>query len=544
MFRIVAIDIDSSGAFVAAGSSQKGKVAIERAVALPDDFSNPTVEKAAELGRKLKEVMKQAGIAAGPAIMLVGRDKLFIKEVKYPAVPPQDEPQVVRFQAVRDLSDNPDDLALDYLPIGPTADGSKRANALFVKKDVLKISKAICDAAGLKLTALTPRQYAVAEGYRAAIASGTEPPDSPDDAVALIYPAGNGAEFVVVRDTQMLFSRTIPPAVLQSEQSFVGDVRRNLAIVGGQVPGGIAAVYLAEGDAPGGGWSGRLADALSIPVRTFDPLAGSPAGQAVPPQYAGRFAAPAGAIRLAAATGPLPINFVSPRAPKAEPDKNRTKILLAALAATVLIGALFAGGLWMVSQKEAEANKLASAKKTKAEELATALINAKRVEAAQEFIGHQVRLHDELYDWASMAPSIESMRAQKIDFALTALPTAKERKDEDKRKAQPGYKALAKPVGTVTFGLLTSDRKVVEEFATKLNSESRFYTNVRPEGGQASGTGKLNQSFTVKAGILARKPEQYTRKLNVTLPKPKPKSSDPEDEFGGFAPINAEGGSR
>jgi hypothetical protein len=539
----VAIDVDSNGAYVAAGSLRKGQVAIERAVALPDDFAAATVDRTAEMGKKLKDVMKQAGITPAPTIVLVGRDKLFLKDVKYPNVPPENEPQIVRFQAVKDLADNPDDLALDYLPLGPSGDG-KRANAVFVKKELLKAAKALTDAAGLKLVAITPRQFAVAEAFRFALTAGAEPPENTDDAVALLYPAGPAAEFVVVRSGTILFSRSIPAPALQSEAALVGELRRNLAVVAGQVPGGATAIYIAEGDAPGGGWSGRLADTLPIPVRTFDPLAGSPAGTAVPPQFAGRFAAPAGAIRLAARPGPLPINFVSPRAPKAEPDKNRSKILFAALAACVLVGLLFAGGFWLLGDAEAQVAKLKRDRETAIESLTLTMTNARRVEAAQEFLGQQVRLHDELYDWADMMPSIENLRASVIDFNLTQLPTVKERKDEEKKKGTPGYKPPPpKPVGSVSFTMQTNDNSLVERFMTQLSNQPKFYVGVKKEGGQTAGTGKLNQTHTVKAGIHARKPDQYTRKLNVTLPKPKPKSADPDDEFGGF-PINAEGGVR
>jgi hypothetical protein len=534
--QFLAIDVDTGGVFVTAGSVRKGTVALSHAVALPDDAGPLTAESAPALGRKLKDLLKQAGVPAAPVLFLVGRDKVLLKDVKHPPVAGAEEPAVVRFQANKELNDSPDDFVLDYLPVGLQPDGSRKSLAAFVKKDVVATAKALCEAAGLKLAAITPRAFAAAAGLRAAFAAGTEPPDTPTDAVALIYPTAAAAEFAVVRGDELLFSRPIPAAALATESAYLAEARRNLAVVNGQVPGGVTALYLAEADAPGGGWAGRLRASLAIPVRPYDPLAGSPAADAVPAQYRGAFAAAVGALRLRALPGPLPINFVTPRQPKAEPNKNRSKFLAAALAACLLLGAGFLGGLWLDSQKAKELADLEAKKQTTDDELYQLMVNARRGEAAEEFLRHQVRLHDELYDWTDLFPEINKSRVTAIDFNANALPNKGERQKEEKAKeANPAYKPLVKPVGTATFTVQTSDRNVVDAFVKNLAGQ-RHYVGVTGQGGAITGGAAAaagNQTFTVKAGIHARKPDQYTRKLNVTLPKPKPKASEFDDDFGG-----------
>ena len=42
-------------------------------------------------------------------------------------VPAHEEPAIVRFQAVKELSDAADDVVLDYAPLGTTSTGEKRA---------------------------------------------------------------------------------------------------------------------------------------------------------------------------------------------------------------------------------------------------------------------------------------------------------------------------------------------------------------------------------------------------------------------------------
>jgi hypothetical protein len=532
--RILVIDVDTNGLTLASGTVRKGAPVIDRAIAQTDELPALTPELASGLGKKIKELMKQAGMSAAPAVLLVGRDRLFLKEVRHPPVPGAEEPAVVRFQAVKELSDNPEDMALDYLPLGPTPDGGRKAIAVFVRKDFLKAAKEMCEAAGLKLAAVTPRPYAAAAGLRQAIAAGVEPPDAPTDAVALVYPAGAGGEFVVIRGDDMLFSRPVPAAAFASEAAFVGETRRNLAVVGGQVPGGVTAVYLAEAESPGGGWAGRLQDALPIPVRAYDPLAGSSVGDAVPAQYRGRFAAAGGAIALKAAPGPLPINFVTPRQPKSEPNKNRTLFMVAALAACILVGLAIFGGMRLVDSASQEVASLTSQKDSIDENLKFLTLNAKRADAAEEFMKFHVRLHDEMYDWTHLFPEIVSTRVTMIDYTAAAMPSKKERQDEEKRKeTNPAYKAPIKPVGKVTFTIQAKDSTQVAAFVRALSTHGNYVNVTAPQGGGLAGSGSLNQTFTVKADVLARPADKYSRTLNVTMPKPKSKLTEPDDDFGG-----------
>ena len=96
-----------------------------------------------------------------------------------------------------------------------------------------------------------------------------------------------------------------------------------------------------------------------------------------------------------------------------------------------------------------------------------------------------------------------------------------------------------KTVGTVTFTIQTKDREHVNTFVKMLVSQPKNYAKVTSQGGGVTGTGSTNQNYTVKAEVFSRTAEQYIRKLNVTMPKAKPKSADPDDESG--SPVGAPG---
>lgn len=550
MSKIVAIDFDGHGIFVASGSNRKGQVVVERAVAVPDDGSPITNERASAIGRKLKETLKQAGIQSGPAVVLVGRDKLFLKEVKYPIVPLVDEPNVVRFQALKDLADNPDDHAIDYLPLGSTSDGGKKANVVFVKKEILNQAKLLCEAAGLKLFALTPKQFAVHSIYESAITNGTQPPESVNDAVGILYPSGPNAEFIVVRGQEVLFSRQISmnnraskalptETANQPDLALVNEIKRNLNVITAQVPGGITAIYVAEA---GNQIALQLQEHLHTQIRSFDPLKGSPVCDSVPAHYHGRFASTAGAIRLVAGSkSPLPINFVTPRQPKAEANKSQIWALLSVLAALLVLGVGYFVGQSMINSELKKIAELEDDKKRKENEYDFIFKDVSRVRAAKEFMNQQVRLHDELYDITEMAPNVDKFRLSKIAFKINPLPNAKAREDERKRRLQANYKAgPVKPVGEFEFTIQTNDPKQAELFVDTLLKESTIYVNPKREFSQNQSASSATQSLVVKAGVLARKPTEYTRKLNVVLPKPKTNPKSDSDEEPNNSPAGAQ----
>ena len=83
-----------------------------------------------------------------------------VKEIRVPPVPDSEEPAVVRFQAIKELTDSPEDVIIDYtinmLP-STSLSGDRKAVALIIRKEVLDSYQVLCQAAGLKLAALTPR---------------------------------------------------------------------------------------------------------------------------------------------------------------------------------------------------------------------------------------------------------------------------------------------------------------------------------------------------------------------------------------------------
>src|SRR5262249_7246754 len=147
---------------VVAASTARGGVRIQRAVVLPVDLP-PTAEGAEAVGKSLRERLKNARIAPAPVLACVGRGGVIVRELRHPPVPADDGPNLIRFQVSKELTEAGDDVVIDYTPLpGNAPGGERRALAVVVRRPVLAAYKGLCNSAGLKLVALTPRPFGLA----------------------------------------------------------------------------------------------------------------------------------------------------------------------------------------------------------------------------------------------------------------------------------------------------------------------------------------------------------------------------------------------
>jgi Tfp pilus assembly PilM family ATPase len=413
MPRFLAIDWDQNQLHVVAAEVRAGSVKVQRALVWAEERS-PNAADAEALGKHLRERLREAGITPAPVLVSVGRDRVILKDIRHPPVPEADEAALVRFQAVKELTEPPDEVIIDYTPVGDrSVPGERRALAVVVRRDIVATWRNICHAAGLRLEGVTPRPFGIAAAWRsvAGRTALTPAPAAAGDSVAVAVVGERWAEFAVTRGAALLLARTLTVG-----PGLAGEVRRNLALYAGQ--GGqqaVSGLYLAGAITPD--LRERLGDMLpDVPLHPFDPFAGLELPD-VQPISRGAFAGALGLLHARSERGGLPINFVQPRQPK-PPADNKRQLVLAGFAAFVLLfgGTAFAG-YYLKQGREVELNAVIAEREEAEAETNQTKEGNKRLKALEEW-DTAVTL-DELYDLTHRIADVNKLRVKDLTFEAT-----------------------------------------------------------------------------------------------------------------------------
>ena len=549
MSKYISIDLDAQGVFVASGTARSGGPRIERVLAWtgteaaggPPPLTNETAKR---FGEELRDRLRAAGVANAPVVLAIGRDRVVLKELRYPAVPAHEEPNIVRFQAMKELSDSPDEVVLDYTPLeNGAANGERRSMAVVVRKDLFSAIQKMCAAANLKLAAVTPRPYAIAAGIGHAIASGTTTaPESRSDAVAVMTLGPGGGEFTIVRNGDVIYTLAIPAPVIASETMLLAQVRRNLTTYAGSNPAHpVQALYVADAD---DSWGLRLRPALGIPVYSYDPL--GEAAREIQDDLRGRFAGATGL--LAARGGNLPINFATPRQPRAEADPKKSQILVAALVAIIVLAVGGLGGWFMLDSAEAKVARLTADRDQRKQTYDRLEPEKKRLDAAEQWKARRVVWLDELYEWATRTHGAEGLYAESF-YAKDIQPNQKTGKQDHQA-------TMSLKVGTRNPNQIRSLLADLDEDNPKpgpnpkTGPKTKYYDAINKKPFPAPSYDKQAQEVEITASVNARTPAAYTRAAPAGYKPPTRKgyppqpaaSKDAEDTEPGADDADEEGG--
>ncbi|VTT99344.1 Fimbrial assembly family protein OS=Pirellula staleyi (strain ATCC 27377 / DSM 6068 / ICPB 4128) GN=Psta_3666 PE=4 SV=1 [Gemmataceae bacterium] len=523
MSKFIAIDLDPQGLLAVGGTARGGHAKVEHAVAWAGTEAEGgpgplTPESARRIGEQLRDRLKEAGVVPAPVMVSVPRDRVILKELRYPAVPLPEEPNVVRFQAMKELSDAPEDVVLDYVPLaGEAAGGERRSMAVAVRKDLFRSVQLMCEAANMRLASVTPRPYAVAAGLGRALATGAAPEgELKAGTVAVLAVGPGGGEFTVSRGGEVAFTRSVAGPVVASDSLLLSEVRRNLTMYAGANPGRpVQAVYVAGA---GGETAGRLGAALGLAVHEYDPLAGEV--PAVPDTQRGRFAGAAGLLAARAADA-IPINFAEPRQPKADADPVRRQLVLVGLvAAAVLVGGALLGFLALSAADDDIALK--TKQRNDAKQQCDALeLDAKRLKAAEDWRARQVVWLDELYDMADRFPVAGGFHASSF-IGKAIPPDPKTGKQEHQAAVEVRVSARSpEPVNALLYKIEADSVGPPPKNPKDPKGPPRFYVGAdKTIGGPSQGEAGA-RDYTVFARVNNRPAALFNRTAAFTPPSRK-----------------------
>ncbi len=306
------------------------------------------------------------GQLLGKATMLVGvgRDHVQMKLLALPPAPPEEVPDLVRFQAEREFTALGEESALDFLPLAGDAQTPYQVLAVALGGAGLKEARDVCGGLGLEPDRVTLRACGAAALVRRAGVGGDA------EVVLVVSPLEDEADLTVLDGGQIVLMRSVrlPEASHAAErrQALASEIRRTLAATRHQIADGqVDRICLCGHGQATADEAGLLAGELDLRIDQFDPVQHAPSGleaARLAPEQVGRFAGVLGmaldeADRLAPA-----VDFLHPRRHAEARRFGRIHVL----AAGVLILAVAALGLhfWRQGAETARQREAALAELT------------------------------------------------------------------------------------------------------------------------------------------------------------------------------------
>ncbi len=347
MSKQTVIDWHSSSLFVASCS---GRGASTRLDSISRQSISPDGESGSKTASKaLTKAVEELGLAKSEATLLASREMVEVRTVSVPRIDSSELPDVIRFQAQRQLANMSDNWTLDFLML-PQEPGQEMQTALVCAISPANMAElaGACSAANLQLAhiALAPLEIAryVLATNSLSTAVSVVVCLSDENADLLILKSG---KVILLRGTKLPSERTKVPAVV------AGEVRRSLMAASSQLAAtAVENVLLLATPAMAKLVEQPIGDAVGAPVSILDPTELLPTSLAdreqIASESANRIFAIAGAASLATADKATVIDFADPKR-RPPPKSNTVRYILAAAAALMLTAA---GVSWWISSNQ------------------------------------------------------------------------------------------------------------------------------------------------------------------------------------------------
>jgi Tfp pilus assembly PilM family ATPase len=367
MVRLLAIEWDASEARVAVGRARGTAAVVEQAftVPLPKRSGAEAAVGEKEIGAAVAAALAQHGLARSEALVAVGRANIELRFLTTPPTPPEELPDLVRFQAMRQFTTLGDDWPLDFVPLEENRDGGINVLAAAISPELVKQIRETCSAAGITCSQLVLRPFATAS-----LLIG----DRADNRCRMLVDLlSDEADLTVMAGGKVIFPRTIrlPESDGGEAQgrALLGEIRRTVIAAQNQLGGRKVEQVVIFGDGKHHAALKKLLEdelTLEAGVELQDPftmveLEGQARQQR--PEYPGTFAPLLGMLAEAAAGRPQQVDFLHPRQRPRPPDRRRIYALAGGAAGAVallilmLIWIQFSGLDQQISALQAEIAK-------------------------------------------------------------------------------------------------------------------------------------------------------------------------------------------
>lgn len=294
-----------------------------------------------QAGHALRKELAAHSISSTQAVVIVSREAAVARRLELPAVPDEELPELVRFQAAARTSTPLERLSLDYVPLLSADENLRSVLLVTIDASRLKSIRETMAAAGLQLQAVTMSPLATAELVNQAAAES-------DRAAAsiVVWQKGENVELSLLDQGRLSFSHDIRLPSAEGDahiQPLQTELNRTLIAMGQSHSGAeLDQAYLIPGREADPQVLELLSRRFAQGLHLVDPLQGVNATELSDGERAaGCRAAPAIGELLARQHASLPaVDFLNPRKRIAPPDrrKERMRLLGGAGALLLLVG--------------------------------------------------------------------------------------------------------------------------------------------------------------------------------------------------------------
>ncbi|NND98931.1 MAG: hypothetical protein HKN47_16565 [Pirellulaceae bacterium] len=362
-----------------------------------------------DIAATLRQAIEQRGLERTETLVAIGRGKAELRDLQVPAVPDEELPDMVRFQAIRSFASAGDSATVDYL-ITDRSDKTISMLAAAVGPTKLKEIQDTCHSAELSTKRIALRPLAAASLFLAK-------QKSIEGLTVLIDLLADDAEIVVARDRKVIFVRTVRMPRGDSPQTakaLVGELKRSLMACGSSEPPDQVILWGRE-DVHRDDVA-KLSEATGKPVEVIDPFdlvdVGRGTREALP-DHVGRLAPLVGLLQSDEVGSERLIDFLNPRKRIIKEPNPIARIFLIGvpIAALLLVGFFVYKQFADLDEKISQI-KTANAEMTKPVEDANKSVA--RTERIDQFLDGNVNWLNEIRLLASKMPDSQKMIVKSI----------------------------------------------------------------------------------------------------------------------------------
>lgn len=416
MARLVALEWDAREARVAVGRTRGKDVVVEEAFSvelLPRDPGQTFAD--VNIGEKVAAALAARGVSKPETLVAVGRASIELRLLQIPPAPPEELPDLVRFQAMRQFATIGEDWSLDFVELRPADPDSVSVLAAAISPELIGQIRQTCEAGELQAEHLVLRPFAAAQLLHRSDAV------SDSGCRLMVDMLTDEADLTVLVDGQVAFLRTVRlPSIDDTKalaRALVSEIRRTIGAAQNQLRDQrVGAIIICGRGGDNQDVKEALESSLQLPVDCFDPFQHVTLGrelQTALPQHSGRYAPLLGLLTTEAHGARHGIDFLNPRRRPKPEGRGRKAVLLAALAATVVLAAagLILQRMWSL---DAEIAELAQQSRELDKVVAWSDDRVREVEQIEEFTGGDVNWLEELRELSGDLPLADQARVTKL----------------------------------------------------------------------------------------------------------------------------------